>query len=176
MAIYERAKKEVTDLVAKIMKKFHGELDKHGVTIDCLMASPTTSENGDSQGPPLKIKGYPCAAIVKINSTKNRVAGLSDAEICFDADRWKQFKDEEKAALVDHELAHLNIKKDKDEAVVFDDLGRPRLRMRPHDREVGWFDEVVRRNKAVALEFQQMNAIWRGCNSQLGFDFMQQIG
>jgi len=175
MPTYEKAPEQVNSLLKKVMEKYHGGLHEAGVTVDVLMAFPTMTEDGESLGPPLKIKGYPCAAIVKSNSLKNRVAGLGDAEICIDADQWKVLSDAQKEALMDHELAHLEVKKDKDEQIVFDDHARPKLRTRPHDKEVGWFDEVARRHGKAAIEFSAFDAIWQSCR-QLNMPFLDEIG
>lgn len=53
-----------------------------------------------------------------------------------------------------------------------DDLERPRLRIKAHDREVGWFDNVVRRHGKTAREYACFNSIWRSCPqlSLPGFD------
>ena len=40
----------------------------------------------------------------------------------------------ERRALLDHELHHLELKRDKKDRIRKDDLGRPLLRMRKHDR------------------------------------------
>ncbi len=53
--------------------------------------------------------------------------------------------------------------------------GRPKLRRRKHDREVGWFDEVVRRHQFEAPEYQQFNDIV-GAMKQLNLPFLKEVG
>jgi len=80
-----------------------------------------------------------------------------------------------KDALLDHMLTYLIVKTDKDGATVTDDLDRPRLQRRKHDREVGWFDEVVRRHQYEAPEWHQFDTISKSL-SQMHLPFMQAVG
>lgn len=72
--------------------------------------------------------------------------GLGDAEILIDADWWEKANEAERKALLDHELQHF-AKTDK-----VDDLGRPKLKMRRHDVQVGWFKSVAERNGVSSQE------------------------
>lgn len=175
MPTYEPASAEVLRLVEQTVQRYHGALEEHGVTFKVLMVGPTTNENGDSQGPPLKVKGYPCCAIIKVTSTRDRAAGMADVLLQIDEDRWDAFHDERREALIDHELAHLEVNRDKDGQVVYDDRGRPRLRIKPHDREVSWFDEVVRRHGRDAVEWVQFDNLCGACQ-QLELPFMESVG
>lgn len=175
MAIFEKAKNEVGQLIARVMEQYHGELHEAGVTLDVLMASPTTNKNGEATGPPLKRNGYPCAAIIKIVGLPDRTAGLGDAMLKIDADEWEKLNDKQRAALVDHELTHLIVKTDKDGNTKTDDLGRPKLQIRRHDREVSWFDEVVRRHERDAMEYAAFDSICKQI-AQMELPFMRQVG
>ena len=175
MAIFEKAKDGVNVQVGKIVEKYHGDLHKAGVTFEVLMASPTTNQNGESSGPPLKKNGYPVAALIKIVGLADRTAGMADVMLQLDAEQWKDMKMPRKDALLDHMLTYLNVKQDKDGATVTDDLGRPRLQRRKHDREVGWFDEVVRRHQFEAPEFLQFDSIAKTMQ-QMNLPFMKEVG
>jgi hypothetical protein len=175
MPVYEVAKAETNDLVKTVLEKYHKDLHDAGATVQVLMALPASNENGESQGPPLKMRGYPVVARIKSTSLRDRVAGLADILIEIDDDRWKQFKKNERIALLDHELYHLIPKRDKDNAIVEDDHGRPKLRSRPHDREIGWFDEVTKRHGKDSLEWQAFNSLWHHCR-QLDLPFLESIG
>lgn len=159
MPRYEKAGVEVGQIIERMVDRYHPQLRDAKVTIECLMAFPTTDKNGDSSGPALKHQGYPVAASVKVIGLKERTAGRSDVEILIDGEQWDERSDAEKDALVDHELEHLELKNDKDGALVRDDLDRPRLKIRKHDVQVGWFDAIVRRHGRAAIEFQQWEEI-----------------
>lgn len=153
MPRFERAPAEVGQIVDRMMDRYHPQLRDAGVTITCLMAFPTTDKNGDNSGPPLKHQGYPALAIVKVIGLKERTDGRSDAEICIDGDAWMLRSEAEKDALVDHELEHLELKTDKNGALVRDDLERPKLKIRRHDFQAGFFDSIVRRHGRAAPEW-----------------------
>ena len=55
-------------------------------------------------------------------------------------------------ALLDHEVAHLELVRDDAGKVKTDDAGRPRLRIRPHDYQTGGFWDVIERHKEAACE------------------------
>ena len=100
------------------------------------------------KGCALKWNGVKALAMVRILPLKDRMVREHDVEILVNADAWKKMNDEERDALIDHELQHLELvmvkeggkKKGGRLIVEKDDLDRPRLKMRRHDFQVGWFD------------------------------------
>jgi hypothetical protein len=155
MPRYEKAPVELGQIVERMMDRYHPQLRDAKVTIAQLFAFPLTDENGDTKGPALKHNGYPAAAVIKIIGLKERTDGRADSELVIDGDNWKFLSDAQKDALVDHELEHLELKTDKDGLLVRDDLERPKLVIRKHDHQFGWFDAVVRRHGRDSLEFIQ---------------------
>jgi hypothetical protein len=157
MPRYEKAPAIVGQIVERMMDRYHPQLRDAGVTVAQLMAFPLTDENGDSKGPALKYQGYTAAAVIKIIGLKERTDGRCDAELVIDGDNWDVISDEQRDALVDHELEHLELKYDKDGCLVRDDLDRPKLVIRKHDHQFGWFDSIVRRHGRNAFEFKQLD-------------------
>lgn len=155
MPIYRKASAEVGQIVEAMIEKYHGELQDAEVNVECLFAYATKDKNGDPVGPAVLLGGYQCAAVVRVLNLKDRTAGRGDCEIVIDGDRWDTWGDDEKAALIDHELEHLELKTDKDGGVIRDDLGRPKLRLRKHDYQFGWFDSIARRHGPASFEVQQ---------------------
>lgn len=158
MPTYRKASAEVGQIVNEMLEKYHGPLRDAGVQIECLFAYSLTDDNGDSTGPALKLGGYPCNAVVRILNLKDRTVGRGDAEICIDGDQWDTWDDDQKRALIDHEIEHLELKTD-DDGVIRDDLGRPKLRLRKHDVQFGWFDSIARRHGAASFEVQQFRQL-----------------
>lgn len=154
--IYERAPAECWEICAKMMSLYHTELEEFGVTIDLLFATmrPDSVKPGAVT---LKLHGYQVAAYVKANPYKLRVQGHADAEIVIDGDRWHEWTDNMKLALMDHELEHIGLKKNKDGEQMYDDLSRPKLFTVPHDHQFGWFDSIARRHGAASFEQIQFN-------------------
>jgi hypothetical protein len=144
--VHEKADDEIAALVAEIMKEHHWELAEAGVTIGCLIAT-----NPDAAA--VKLHGYPCDAVVRIVPLKQRVHGMPDAEIVIDGGEWETLPDERRRALIDHELTHLTLALDKKtKKPKTDDLGRPKLKMRLHDWELGGFAEIAKRHGDAAPE------------------------
>lgn len=157
MPRYEKAPALVGQIVERMMDRYHPQLRDAKVTVAQLMAFPITDENGDSKGPALKYQGYQATAVIKIIGLKERTDGRCDAELVIDGDNWDVLTDAQRDAIVDHELEHLELKYDKDGCLVRDDLDRPKLVIRKHDHQFGWFDAVVRRHGRDALEFKQLD-------------------
>lgn len=155
MPRFEKAPAEVGQIIERMMERYHPQLRDAKVTIAQLMAFPLTDENGDSKGPALKHNGYPAQAVVKIIGLKERTDGRADAELVIDGDNWDILTDAQRDALIDHELEHLELKYDKDGCLVRDDLERPKLVIRKHDWQFGWFDSVVRRHGKDSIEHRQ---------------------
>lgn len=154
---------EVTEVVRQVAERYHEPLVESGVTFEVLAAYA-----GENQQHALLLHGWPCLAVVKINSYKDRVRGLSDVMITVDGHRWSTLSIRERVALIDHELQHLQLRLGPDVmskqpdgtyirkpgAVTRDDADRPKLKMRPHDWEIGGFDLIVARHGLASAELQ----------------------
>lgn len=131
---------------------------------------------------PLKAGGRTCAAYVKKTSYQNRVLGHPDAVIVIDFSDWDSDSntDEQKRALIDHELYHLMPKIEgwdyvrdangerirvggefvrKSARYEYDDAHRPKLDMRKHDIEVGWFARMLEKHGPRSAEARQASVI-----------------
>jgi hypothetical protein len=154
MSTYERASKEIEQKIARIMERYHEPLGEAEVTIDTLLCFARRDANDDPIGPAIKNAGYACMATTKIVGIKDRAKGQADAELLLDGDRWPELSDAEQDAVIDHELTHLELQVG-DDGLRIDDLGRPKLRMRLHDHQFGWFDDIVRRHGRNSIEWHQ---------------------
>ena len=155
MPTYCKATHEDDDLLAEVMTLYHADLADAGVRVGLLYAHAKRDDRtGEPRGPALKLHGYPCAALVRINSQRDRVQGKPDATIELDADAWEERPREEKVAILDHELEHLLLVRDDAGGVALDDANRPKLKMREHDLVIGGFVSVCERHKMAALEAQ----------------------
>lgn len=149
---YERADEEVLSLVADMIEKHHPHLKKAGVTIDVMMAD---NDTGDA----VTLRGNKCLAVVRIISLKDRAKGMADAEITISREDWDFMELPERQGLVDHELYHLMTTGDEFEGYKQDSQGRPKLTMRPHTIETGWFDVIAKRNGDASPEVIQARKI-----------------
>jgi hypothetical protein len=159
MKSYSSVPDECTDRVAHLMQCFHRPLIEAGMKIDLI----SVATDGDE--PALKLHGYPCAEVVRIVGLKDRSKGHGDAEIVIDEERYQAMSDPERDAVLDHELYHieLNIAEEAKtkggviipKHVVLDAHGRPKLKLRKHDVQTGWFSEIAERHGAASQECKQ---------------------
>lgn len=168
MATFRKAEFDCASLVEEIVASTYPELKEHGVDIELLFAHAERNETtGEPNGPALKHQGWPACAVVKVNSQRDRAAGLADVRITFDGDNWKEWTDQRKRAVIDHELCHLEFKLDDEGAVQLDDCNRPKLKLRPHDFQLGGFCAVVNRHGDQAVEAMGLRVALK----QLEFDW-----
>ena len=155
MPVYELARDDLLVALAEVMGLYHVELRDADVRIDVLVAYAKTDANGDPTGPAVKLHGHPCCAKVRVIGLRDRVAGRGDAEIIIDGDNCDTWPPEQLRAILDHELEHLELQVSDEGLVKRDDAERPKLRLREHDRQFGWFDSVARRHGYASIEVQQ---------------------
>lgn len=146
--------------ILDVMDKHHRHLRVADVKLTILMASGPRDQNGDVSGPAITVGGYQAMASIKITTLEQRVAGLGDAILKLDADRIDTLSEAELVALYDHEIFHLDLVIDKNGAVARDDCGRPKLKAKKHDIQIGGFSEIIKRHKRNALEAQQIDAAY----------------
>lgn len=158
--IYTRAPKEVIELANQVIDRFHPEFKDAELKVDFIFAL------GESMGPAIKHGGYPANAICRIISLKDRVKGNGDAEIVIDGDQWNDWSEEQRQALLDHELHHIIIQRvggmhwHGEGVMLRDDSGRPKLKLRKHDAQFGWFEVIAQRHGAASFECQQAKQVF----------------
>jgi hypothetical protein len=153
MKVYEKAEPHVYARAEMLIEQFHPHLQKAELTLDILMA---TNENGDA----VTHGGYPALAVVRIVNLKDRVKGMADAEITIDAKAYQNMTDQQRNALLDHELTHLQVVYDDHHIMKTDDIGRPRLKLKKHDYQFGWFREIAERHGKHSPEVYQAKILW----------------
>jgi hypothetical protein len=152
----------VLEIASEVLCKHetHKPLLDAKVTIGYMFAFPEKDKDGNYTGDALRLHGRKAFAIASITPYAGRVKGLPDCEVTIDGEWWEDCgKREECAALLDHELHHFDVRKDADGAVVKDKAGRPKLRMREHDVQFGWFNLVAARNGKHSQEMIQAAAL-----------------
>lgn len=182
MTTYQQATDQQLNVLVQAMTDYHPRLVKAGVTVDLSVAfAKVDEETGEVLGPALKVRGVPVLAKVKIMPLEDRIQGSGDARITIDGDRWADLSPDERLAVLDHELTHLQVQEemirqappkagDPPSPVApvefrpkLDDAQRPKLKMRQHDHEYGWFDEVAKRHGKSSIEVQQVERFMNDC-------------
>lgn len=168
MKIYTPASSEVRDLIAELVDKSYPDIASLTTSFDLLFVETT----GD--GPALSCRGCPAYAVIRIVGSRERAKGAKDVEICIDKFHYANLADRTQRALLDHELFHLEPKTDKTGAFAVDQNRRPKFKMRKHDREFGWFDEIARRHGIHSIEVLQAKKIIAD-TAELYFPFMRDL-
>jgi hypothetical protein len=160
MSWYSIANEEVNLTIQKVMQENHGDLHAAGVTITALIAR-------SEEGPALKVGGKEALGCIRVTKLTERTLGLGDALMILDGESMIAWSSKRLQAVIDHELRHLMLAKNKKTGEIqLDDEGRPKLRIRPHDFEFGWFArtaelygeesyEVSQAREIVAAQFVQ---------------------
>jgi hypothetical protein len=164
MKTYSQAP-DAAQCIEKIRAAHHEDLE--GVTVAALFVFDT-DESSKSM---LKHQGYPAGAVVRITPIKDLATGVADATIVVDRAYWLALSQRQRNALIDHELTHLARKVDKETGeMMVDAVERPKLIMRRHDHQFGWFDEIAKRHGAASTEVSQARRLVES-SGQLYFDF-----
>jgi hypothetical protein len=157
-------------LLDRVLDEYHGQLKSAGVTFGILLATPKDKEDSA-----LTHHGHPALAIIKITPYKQRVLGLPDVVVAIDDPWWRGAEEEQRIALLDHELEHVKLsKRKKDGAQRYDDMNRPKLKMRKHDIQFGWFSDVAARHGEASIEVIQAMAIY-AAHKQVLFPFITDV-
>ena len=162
---YIKAPDQVLRMLSEAICRFecYQPLCDAGVRIDVLMAYAPTDDAGAPTASAIEVNGYPAAACIKVQKLDHRALGLGDALMTIDAAWWTKEgrTDGQRMALLDHELNHLEVVLD-DAGTVVDTSKRPKLSLRKHDVQFGWFRDVAMRNGEDAVEVMQAKALIEG--------------
>jgi len=186
MSTYQKADSAVREMAEKILEQFdtHKPLVEHKVKIDFVFAFASVDNFGNPKGPALTKHGIAAYGITRKMGLKDRAMGRGDAEISLDGDWWAEATEARRRALLDHELHHLEVKLDDDGILVKDELRRPKLKLRKHDVEVGWFAIVAGCHGGASLEIEQAKALmdsygqlfWPAIDSPYPLTLSERIG
>ncbi len=164
------------ELLYTVMVDSHKHLWDARVSVGILMA-----DNEESR--PIKKNGVPCLAKIAIVPLWLRAliggCGLSgslsmqrppveleastlDLILMIDRREWMEATNEQKQALLDHELSHVVLTKEEGNNLKRDDLGRPKLKLRNGDWDGSdGFIDVVKRWGDDAPEYRSAERVMR---------------
>ena len=175
---YDRAPAEVSERAHKLIGKFHPDINEADLKIDFIYV-----RNPD--GPAVTHGGYRALALCKVVNLKDRAMLRGDVEIQIDAEVYEKMSAAEKDALLDHELYHIEIQRedaddDSDQgdargSIRTDDLDRPKVRLRKHDYQFGWFTAIAERHGQASPEVVQAKLLWDE-NGQAFFPMLMEGG
>lgn len=162
MATFRKATAEEKQVMLDVLTKHENyqELLDAKVKIDLLFAYPPKDKDGKySDADALTHDGHKALGLARIVNLRDRTKGCGDCEITMDGLHWEDAPEKEREALMDHELYHFIVRKDQDNVILRDDLERPKIKLRHHDVQFGWFKEVAKRNGEHSQERMQAKAM-----------------
>lgn len=144
MSTYRPAEDEAVVLGERLMAEHCQDLLGAGVRIGYLFAHAARDPNtGEPKGDALKFQGYKAAGVVKVTSQEARAAGHPDVIIKLDGDEWPDWPDETRMAVIHHELHHVELWLDDEGEIKLDECNRPKLKLQPHDWQLGGFARIA---------------------------------
>lgn len=161
MSHYKKDDGNLAEMASSILNEFetHKPVLDAGVKIDFLWAYGDRDDDGELCGDAIKKGGVRALGMCKVIGVSERAKGNGDVEIRIDADYWGTIEESEQRAILDHELHHIKPIGHTDEEGRFhpkkDYLERPKIKMRPHTHEVGWFGIIAERHGAASVEVKQ---------------------
>ncbi|MEM6750858.1 MAG: putative metallopeptidase [Planctomycetota bacterium] len=163
---YEPVGAATRKLLGSVLLQHHPELDAAGVSVAALFAYGPRDKDDNLTGPAISVGGYQAAGCIRKTSLKERAYGNADAQMLLDGDRWNDWTESRQAALIDHEITHLEVQwevfPDDGEPGIpkRDDLNRPKLNLRLHNLVAGGFIETVKRYGRSSFDVQHFRDIF----------------
>ena len=144
--IYQEAGGDTINLLEEVVRDYHPE--KEDLRIGMVFCT-SVDKKGDIDGKPsLKNCGFPAAAKVSLVSAKDRIHKKIDVLIMIDGAGWSQMSEDQRRAILDHEMEHVQI----DLSAEPSDDGRPKLVMKEEDYCVWGFRSVALRHGNNSME------------------------
>lgn len=157
---------DVISTLNRALTSYHRELVDAGVKV-CVLKAYRFGPDEEALHA-VKWHGSAAAAVARKYDLKRRLQTGYDCEILVDGATWDGTGDAGRLALIDHELTHFVVLKD-DNGPKMDDIGRPRLKLRPDDFLITGFVEVVERHGEYAGEAQSVKKVHEAIVRALAF-------
>lgn len=150
---------EEEEFIRQVLGKYHQRLVCAEVKVGVFFTRASRNSFGEIESPAIICRGSPAYAVTRLTSPKERVFVPYDAIIEIDEDQWSDYlSEEQRVALVDHELTHLEIIRKNGEIELCSD-SRPKLRLQNYDWQSTGFLEVLSRHRENSLELQDLNNV-----------------
>jgi len=157
---YNKPDSKALELLKVAIKNWHPDLVEAEAKVALVMVGPAVNDAGDVTTPAITMQGVAVAARVGLVSPKRRVYMEYDVEIEIDETVWTDFDEDKRLALLDHELEHVQVRRDRNSAIARDDDLRPKLRLGADDYMLTGFVAVAKRHGRNAIEVMSLRSLW----------------
>jgi hypothetical protein len=156
MLIFEIAPDSVQQLVNQVAAQYHAHLGENGVVVKAVFAK---KYEDDVLVHGLMHSGHQAAGTIRIISKRQRIHVNHDAELCLDFCFWEEASEQKRIALIDHELNHLVLARDKEGKVKRTDLNHPVLKCIKDDYALTGFFLMAQRHGENAVEYESIGNV-----------------
>lgn len=156
--VFENAEQQVRPYVDRLLEQYHSEIAQAQVQIGLIFVSDFDKD--ENPIPAIKLHGAFAAGCISLINGVNAVFNPNQCQIQIDKLYWDNASEEVRLALVDHELEHLELVKDKNGITVTDDRNRAKIKLKPDDFVLTGFMSVVRRHGPHAVEAQSVTNVY----------------
>lgn len=129
---YSQVKLETQQMFDRIREDYE-ELVDFEVTFDVLFAFGARDADGETTKPAITKNGVELHSKAKVYALDARAAHNTCAVIYLDGDVWDHSSSTYKEAMIHSALSSLEVKRNKDDEVVYDDLHLPKLTLKKPD-------------------------------------------
>ena len=164
------ADQEVLSVVETVIDNHYPELKEAGVRVGVIMVEPNKKEGGIPTAPAVRNHGAEAPAKVRLVGPKEHLINENDVMIDVDQDYWDSGSELQQAAVIDHALAYVNVKR-KGEDIVYRDDSRPQLSRNEPDWHIWGFRNVFERNREASFEAESLEKALHAEGNQLMFEF-----
>lgn len=143
----------VLDMADSLLRRYYQDLIEAELRIYYLFVAT------DEVKPALTSGGYPVPALIKVNSLKCRVEGKADCTLTIDKNWYDGVDKDKNVAAIDQQLYRITLAQDDEGKYERDDIGRPRVRLRPYDITINGFHEIAKRHRFASVEVAAFNEV-----------------
>ena len=160
------ASESIHQFMYDVMEKYHMELFGAEITVTIFMCEKVDKFGNSTHEPAIIRRGQRCDATIKKASPTDLGLGSGLLIMNIDALYWEDASDDDRIALIDHELCHFQLKRNaKTNEIELDGNDKPKLKAVPHDIEVGVFYDVIRRHGPDCADYKAMVNLHASCEA-----------
>jgi hypothetical protein len=155
---YSKVRLETQQMFDKILESYE-ELNDYQVTFDVLYAFGATDGDGEITKPAITKNGVEFHSNAKVYRLDARAAHNVCAVVYLDGDIWTNSSETYREAIIHSALSSLELKRNKDDEVMLDDLNLPKLKLKKPDIAYFGNSKMLEAFGKESMEYKQFAAL-----------------